>query len=346
MEGSNGGFAYAGYTDQDGDPIFVRNNQYFVLGDSEPSTVVEHYEPTFMCYLRGTRILTPLGEVAVEALRIGDRVVTRFGGTRAIQWIGRQVFAAHSVAEFPVHIRAGALGEQMPARDLWVSPGHSMLIEGRLILAKLLVNGVTITQGPVMGAVIEYFNLDLGEHDCVIAEGTWSETFADAPGLRGQFHNAESYEALYPDASPPAELVLCAERPEHGAGLNAALRPVVARAAAGVSPGRLEGYVERIENGWKVTGWARDTEHTALPVLLEVCAGDEVLGTVLACDYRADLAEAGKGSGRCAFTFTAPRRLTPEMQTALTVRRAADAAVLANSGQTQAATVERWRLVG
>ena len=33
-----------------------------------------------LCFLRGTRILTPTGEVRVEDLQVGDMVVTRFGG--------------------------------------------------------------------------------------------------------------------------------------------------------------------------------------------------------------------------------------------------------------------------
>jgi len=288
-------------------------------------------------YLRGTQILTPTALVPVENLRIGDRVVTRFGGTRVIQWIGRQDFAADDAAQYPVHIRPGALGEKFPARDLYVSPGHSLLVEDRLIMARLLVHGITITQGPVAGAWIEYFNLDLGVHDCVIAEGTWAETYADAPGLRAQFHNAASFTARYPDHPPALELTLCAERPERGSRLNAILRPIVARATEGVTPGRLEGYVERVENHWKVIGWAHEPSNPALPVLLEIRAGDEVLGTVLACDHRVDLEVAGKGSGRCAFSFTAPRRLTPEMLEVLYVRRAADGVALAAAPELPAA---------
>jgi hypothetical protein len=286
-----------------------------------------------LCYLRGTRILTPIGETPVEDLRIGDRVVTRFGGTRVIKWIGRQDFAADETAQHPVRIQAGALGDAMPARDLFVSPGHALLVQDRLVLAKLLVNGITVTQAPVPGAWIEYFNLDLGVHDCVIAEGMFAETYADAPGLRAQFHNAATFDARYPDQPPAAELVLCAERPEAGSRLAELLRPIVARAAAGISPGPLEGYVERVENGWQVIGWAHDTAHPALPVLLEVCAGGAVLGNVLAFGYRTDLEQAGKGGGRCGFMFTAPARLTAEQLSNLVVRRAADGAVLPAAGQ-------------
>ena len=107
-----------------------------------------------VCYLRGTRILTPTGEVPVEALRIGDCVVTRFHGIQPIRWIGRQSYPAGSIDgdrdRTPVTcIRAGALGEHMPARNLFVSSGHSMLLDGVLVLAKLLINGITVLQDPV-----------------------------------------------------------------------------------------------------------------------------------------------------------------------------------------------------
>jgi hypothetical protein len=197
-----------------------------------------------LCYLRGTRILTPTGEVAIEDIRIGDPVITRFGGIRPVLWIGRQSYDARFGGEKrdqrPIHIRPGALGDRMPARDLYVSPGHSMLVDGHLILAKFLVNGITITQDLDEDRErIEYFMLDLGTHDCVIAEGTWSESFADGPGLRDQFHNVAEFRALYPDEPPVEEIALCAPRPEHGTKLDTVLCQVMARAAKGLVPGPL-----------------------------------------------------------------------------------------------------------
>jgi hypothetical protein len=288
-----------------------------------------------LCFLRGTHILTPTGAVSVEDLRIGDRVVTRFGGIQPVKWIGRQSFQSRFVEgnreQVPVCIRAGALGDSLPARDLYISPGHSMLVNGQLVLARNLVNGVTITQDWAPPE-IAYYQIELDRHDCVIAEGAWSETYADGPGLRDQFQNADEFAELYPDQPPAAELTLCAPRPEHGARLDTAIRPVVARTADALTPGELRGSIDVVQAPWTINGWAQDTLHPELPVLLEVLVGGKIVGTMLACDYRADLDEAKIGAGRCAFFLTSPVRLRPEMLSTVEIRRASDHAALRMSG--------------
>ena len=281
---------------------------------------------SILCFLRGTRILTPTGEVAVEALQVGDAVVTRFGGIQPVKWIGRHSHHAGDAAKTPVCIRAGALGDRLPARDLYVSPGHSVLVDGTLVIARLLVNGVTVTQDWCPPR-IDYLHIELATHDCIIAEGAWAETYADAHVSRLAFDNAAEFDSLYPDNGPaPEAFTLCAPRPEQGAALEKALRPVVARVKA--AHGALLGSIDRVEGVWRVQGWAYDPANPSLPVLLQVELDGRVIGTVAACEPRGDLAAAGIGTGRCAFTFTSPVRLRPELLPSLRIRRVADGAEL------------------
>jgi hypothetical protein len=303
-------------------------NESFTVTDVALGTEI------LLCYLRGTKISTPAGELPVEALRIGDELVTFFSGVQKIKWIGRQTFKARFVQNsrdrLPVRIAAGALGRGLPKRDLSISPGHSMFLGGRLVLAKSLINGITITQGPTTED-INYYLIEFETHDCVQAEGVWSESFADGPGLRNAFHNAAEFFALYPRYQTPAALQLCAPRPEHGPALAAALRPIVRRATACTAPGRLRGYIDII-SARRIEGWAQDQNNPELPVLLEVLADNRVIGTVLACDYRADLAATGIGQGRCHFAFQAPAKYAG---TDIHVRRAADGAALTMSEDCQ-----------
>jgi hypothetical protein len=156
------------------------------------------------CYCRGTRLLTAQGEVAVEDLRIDDRLITHAGVERPIRWIGTRSYAGRFAASnpdvLPILIRAGALSDGIPSRDLWVSPLHAMYLDGRLVPAAALVNGVSIEQVKAVDQV-DYFHVELDTHDVILAESAASETFVDDDS-RGIFHNAAEYHALYPNAAP------------------------------------------------------------------------------------------------------------------------------------------------
>ncbi|HEX7389592.1 MAG TPA: Hint domain-containing protein, partial [Acidiphilium sp.] len=174
------------------------------------------------CYCRGTLILTDHGEVPVEDLTIGDRLITASGNARSLKWIGTRSysgrFASHNRDVLPITFKAGALDGALPKRDLHVSPLHAMFIDDVLIPAFLLVNGTSITQAERVD-MVEYFHLELETHDVIIAEGALSESFVDDDS-RGMFHNAKTYDTLYPD-SPIIPPRYCAPRVEDGELLEA-----------------------------------------------------------------------------------------------------------------------------
>lgn len=153
------------------------------------------------CFVRGTRIATARGEVAVEELREGDRLLTAAGSLRPLRWVGRRAMVTAFIrpedreAELPVRIARGALGGGLPKRDLLVSPEHAMLLDGVLIPAGALVNGVSITRCDTL-EVIEYYHLELPTHDVILAEGAPSESYLDT-GNRCMFENVAEYVARY-----------------------------------------------------------------------------------------------------------------------------------------------------
>jgi hypothetical protein len=143
----------------------------------------------FACFLRGTRIATPTGEVAVEFLNVGDSVLTLNSGRSLIRWIGKRIIDPEQVRNpkdaWPVRIRRGTLTENVPHRDLLVSPDHCLLVDDVLIPAKLLINETTITQ-EAFWQPFEYFHIELDRHDAVLAEGMLCETYREA-GNRQMF---------------------------------------------------------------------------------------------------------------------------------------------------------------
>jgi len=118
-----------------------------------------------------------------------------------VKWIGRQTIATRfGLAEriLPVQIKAGALGGGLPRRDLRLTADHALLIDGVLVNAGALVNGVTVTwlQPQSLGATYTVYHVETENHDVILAEGTPAETYIDHVG-RQAFDNYAEYVALY-----------------------------------------------------------------------------------------------------------------------------------------------------
>jgi len=158
------------------------------------------FVPNVTCFSAGTGIATPRGEVAVEALSVGDSVSLADGGAAEVAWIGyRQVDAARHPAPtkvWPVRITAGAFGTGWPHQDLLLSPDHAVFVEDVLIPVKYLINGSTVVQVPV--ETVTYYHIELHQHDLLLAEGLPVESYLDT-GDRANFANGDGVIRLFPD---------------------------------------------------------------------------------------------------------------------------------------------------
>lgn len=200
-----------------GDTGFIAQNEssgayYFLTNDTLSnadigSSLTEQGGPLQVCFMPGTMIATPTGERAVETLRIGDLVTAVDGRAVAVRWIGRQTVAPRFADELrlPIRIRAGALGENVPARDLLLSPDHALFVDGILAHAGALVNGSSIVRERHVPAVFTYYHLEAEEHALILAEQAPAETFIDNVE-RQRFDNYAEFAALYPDGVAIAEL--------------------------------------------------------------------------------------------------------------------------------------------
>ncbi|MEM6587065.1 MAG: Hint domain-containing protein [Pseudomonadota bacterium] len=169
-----------------------------------------------ICFTPGTRIITQTGYVPIEELRAGDRVMTRDNGFQDIAWIGQRVLSVkdlHASPKLqPVLIKRGALGPDLPDRDMMVSPNHRMLQMGGtvelhfgepevLTAAKHMTHHAGIETARV--DQMTYIHMMFEAHQIVMADGCWTESFypgEEAMDAASQEQREEIFE-LFPRLS-------------------------------------------------------------------------------------------------------------------------------------------------
>jgi hypothetical protein len=190
------------------------------------------------CYAAGTRLATPGGEVAVEALRPGDRVLALADGQWTawpVRWIGHATIdlTCHPRPEraAPVRLRAHAIAPGVPRRDLLLSPDHAVLLDGVLIQAQALLNGATVLQETPER--VTYCHVELDRHAVLLAEGMMAESYLDT-GNRARFARTSGVPARHADLASARAWAerACAPLILGGARLRAAHAQVLARAEA------------------------------------------------------------------------------------------------------------------
>jgi len=182
--------------------------------DSGRTLTFTNIENVIHCFTPGSRVLTDAGEVAVQDLRRGDRVLTRDDGFQEIRWMAQrdlnQAELRRTASFNPVRIAKGSLGDGVPERDLVVSPQHRMLITGPraellfgehevLVAATHLIGLPGVTR--IFPMAISYIHFLFDAHQIVRADGAWSESFQPGALTVAGLADPQRAEllALFPD---------------------------------------------------------------------------------------------------------------------------------------------------
>lgn len=151
------------------------------------------------CFLSGVQIDTPTGVQPIEDIRAGDRVLTLDSGVQTVLWAGSRTIGIDEMtnpATRPLRVPAHAMGEGLPARDLYLSRNHRVLLSHphaalyfRDFDVLAPVKGLCGARGIGMAPValpIRYHHILLARHHIVFANALPCETFLpEAVGRAG-----------------------------------------------------------------------------------------------------------------------------------------------------------------
>ncbi len=128
--------------------------------------------------------------MAIERLRVGDLVLTADQGPKRITWMFSKTWTPGEVAAAPnlaaVLIHKGALGVNLPSRDLRLSQQHRVLVQGPIAKRMFGTHQVLIPAKALLalpGVMLDfpdtdvtYFHIMLDEHEIVFSNGLPTES--------------------------------------------------------------------------------------------------------------------------------------------------------------------------
>lgn len=178
-----------------------------------------------VCFLSGSMIRTSKGDVAVEDIQIGDKLVAfdwknNKHIVRSVIWIGKaraivRPELSDDEAGWPVRIIKDAIAEGIPYKDMLITAEHSLFFQDKFVPARMLVNGCSIFYDRSIQSY-DYFHIETENHSVIWADGMMTESYLDT-GNRKTFAQEGSVVRLFPKGSEKtwhedAAATLCVER--------------------------------------------------------------------------------------------------------------------------------------
>nr|WP_252354002.1 Hint domain-containing protein [Acetobacter sp. P5B1] len=171
------------------------------------------------CFLPGVKIRTTSGDVAVENIHTGDKVLAHIDGLdceRSVVWVGKSRKTvvnglSDDEAGYPVRILKNALADGVPYQDMLITAEHCLFLEGCFVPVRMLVNGKSIFYDHSITSY-DYYHIETEEHSVIIADGALTESYLDT-GNRSSFVSDGNIVTLHShaktwdgDAAAPLEV--------------------------------------------------------------------------------------------------------------------------------------------
>jgi hypothetical protein len=178
--------------------MFARTAEITLLGNA-----ITLASTSVVCFLEGTQILTEKGYKSIQNVKVGENVVVagkiknktcdlKSVQLKKVKWMGRFKVYEFNTETAPICFQKNSLGENVPNCDLYVSPNHGMMVDGKIVIAKKLVNDSTIYQSSEIDSII-YYHLELEDHSVIVANGAMTESYLDCKN-RIEFKEIAKYQ--------------------------------------------------------------------------------------------------------------------------------------------------------
>ena len=178
---------------------------------------------TIPCFTAGTLIKMQYGHLEVQKICVGCEIPTKDNGLQTVRWVGHRKLSGDVLKQkpnlLPIRIEAGALGKNLPAKTLMVSPQHRILVSSEIVLRMFGSHEVLIAAKDlvVMEGIdiahditeVVYVHILFDNHEIICSDGAWTESlYAGKQALVsvGAEAKGEIFE-LFPQLADPLFVV-------------------------------------------------------------------------------------------------------------------------------------------
>ncbi|GCD51651.1 outer membrane protein [Acetobacter pasteurianus NBRC 3188] len=165
----------------------VEETGFNLVNDNQGGTTI------VTCFLAGSMISTPNGDVVVEDIQIGDELVTFDWEhdkevTRPVVWVGKahakvRADLPDDEAGYPVRIIKNAISDGVPYKDMLITAEHCLCFEGKFVPVRMLVNGFSIFYDKSITSY-DYYHVETDQHSVITADGMLTESYLDTGNRR------------------------------------------------------------------------------------------------------------------------------------------------------------------